>query len=105
MQNMVKPVIFSDPLKNIYIARFFHHADNRMIAQGIIADIAGVAIGQTAANGTKMNFFFGVYQRIGKGFGIFFRLLQNTVSKPLRGFVADARQPCELTYKFIKRNY
>ena len=96
MQNVVNAGKLPCALKRHNVSRLGDNAYNTAVTAGVSAYVADLLVGKSLAYAAEMYLPSRINKRLGKFLRCLGGLLKYAESKPLRGFLANARQTLEL---------
>ena len=71
MEHVVQPSVAARPLQGQDVQGLFDHADDRLVALVIVADGAGVGVGDVLADGAEDDLLLDLEDGLGQGLGLF----------------------------------
>ena len=95
VQHVVQTVELTRALDAQNIGCLLDHAQHLLVAVGVAAKYAQVAVADVVADAAEAQLVLHVEQGLGKLFGVLARGTQDMKRQPLRGLLADARQAFE----------
>ena len=95
-EHVVEAAVFVGALDRDHVGGLLHHADQRLVAAGVLADLAARPLGEVEADLAEPDLLLHLADRVGEAEGVVVVGAQDVEGESLGGALADARQLGEL---------
>ena len=102
-EDVVEAAVLSGPLDRDHVGRLLHDADQRPVAALVLADPAPRSLGEVEADLAQADALLHLADRVGEAERLLVVGAEDVEGEPLRGPLADPRQPPELRHQPLDR--